>query len=426
MFFPPAPLNYIPIINTITKFLKPYVDLSLIFFLDFLSFLLMDKKTKWYPLLSLKLKEISAVITGGFAVFAMFFGAGNLVFPLLAGKTANSDFLPAFAGLSLTGILVPFLGLLGILLYNGCYQKFFDRFGKTTAFILISLMLLLLGPFGVLPRCITVAFGSFSILEPYFPLSGFSFIMSSVVFLLCINQNQVVPLLGTILAPAKILSVGFILLFGLLFSNAPQQSLIPSPDIFQDGAFKGYQMMDLIAGFFFATVIARHFKLQFGDKEKSQEHSFNLTLYAMLLGSSLLLTVYFALVYLGATFSQDLNPHAPEQFLSVIAYLTLGNFGGRIVTIAIILSCLTTIVALTTVFTDFLHDQIFQKRLARLPCLLLTTLVTFLMSNLGFSGIAAFLTPILFYLYPLLILLTVVNIIHWFWTRKKVESFSSF
>ena len=351
----------------------------------------------------------------------MFFGAGNLVFPLLAGKTANSAFLPAFAGLSLTGILVPFLGLIGILLYNGSYEDFFNRFGKITAFVLILFMLLLLGPFGVLPRCITVAFGSFSILEPHFPLSGFSLIMSSVVFLLCINQNQVVPLLGAILAPAKILSVGFILLFGLLFSNAPHQSLMSSPELFQDGAFKGYQMMDLIAGFFFATVIARHFKLKFGEQEQS--HSFSLSLYAILLGSGLLLIVYFALVYLGATFSQDLSPHAPEQFLSIIAYLTLGDFGGRIVTIAIILSCLTTIVALTTVFTDFLYDQIFKKRIRRLTCLAITSLITFLMSNFGFSGIASFLSPILFYLYPLLILLTVVNIARWFWRRKKVESF---
>lgn len=369
----------------------------------------------------LTLKEILAVITGGFAIFAMFFGAGNLVFPLLAGKNATSAFLPAFAGLSLTGILVPFLGLAGILLYNGNYQNFFERFGKVAAFALIFLMLLLLGPFGALPRCITVAFGSFSILAPHVPLSGFSLIMSFVVFLLCINQNQVVPLLGAILAPAKILSVGFILLFGLLYAQAPELSLLSSFDVFQDGSFKGYQMMDLIASFFFATVVARHFKLKFPDQEKNNDLSFNLSLYAILLGSSLLLIVYLALVYLGATFAEALSQHAPEQFLSIIAYLTLGGFGGRIVTIAIILSCLTTVVALTTVFTDYLHEQIFKKHLPRFISLFITVMTTFLMSNLGFSGIVAFLTPILYYLYPLLILLTIVNLVSWFWKRNKIE-----
>jgi len=345
--------------------------------------------------MKLNLKNITAVITGGFAVFAMFFGAGNLVFPLLAGKTATSSFLLAFSGLCLTGILVPFLGLVGILLYNGCYQEFFRRFGKTPAFILIFFMLLLLGPFGVLPRCITVAYGSLAVLEPTFSLTNFSLIMSSVVFCLCLNQTQVVPLLGAILAPAKILSVGFILLFGFLFASAPQQTLMTSSDVLLDGALKGYQMMDLIAGFFFATVIARHFKLKFEEQEDAQSHSFNLSLYAILLGSGLLTVVYLALVYLGAVFSQDLSQNAPEQFLSVIAYLTLGDFAGRIVTVAIILSCLTTIVALTTVFTDFLHEQIFKARLHRLICLAFTILGMFLISTLGLSLITLFegLTP---------------------------------
>jgi LIVCS family branched-chain amino acid:cation transporter len=368
--------------------------------------------------LSSNFKKLSSIITGGFAVFAMFFGAGNLVFPLLAGKAATSAFFLSFIGLCLTGILVPFLGLIGILLYNGCYQEFFERFGKKPAFVLIFSMLLLLGPFGVLPRCITVAYGSFSILAPDFSLSSFSLIMSGLVFLLCVNQNQVVPLLGAILAPAKIASVGFILFFGLLFADSPQLSLVAPHDALQDGALKGYQMMDLIAAFFFASVIARHFKRKFSEGE-NHSLSFNLSLFAIFLGSGLLLIVYLALVYLGATFSEALSKSAPEQFLSIIAYLTLGPSAGRIVTIAIILSCLTTIVALTTVFTDFLHEQIFKKRFNRLFCLAITIVGTFLMSNLGFSGIASFLSPILFYLYPLLILLTVINIVNWVRKKKK-------
>lgn len=363
-------------------------------------------------------KKIAAIVTGGFAVFAMFFGAGNLVFPLLAGKYALSSFFSAFLGLCLTGIVVPFLGLVGILLYNGCYQEFFNRYGKKIGFTIVFFMLLLLGPFGALPRCITVAYGSFSILDPSFPLSGFSLIISIIVFFLCFNQNQVVPFLGAMLAPAKILSVGFILLFGLLFATPPQLSVLTSTEALQDGAIKGYQMMDLIAAFFFSTVIARHFKRKFAINEEDQRLSFSLSLYAILLGSGLLTVVYLALVYLGATFSQELAQNAPEQFLSVIAYLTLGESAGGIVTIAIILSCLTTIVALTAVFTDFLHEKILRRNLPRSYCLTFTIGGTFLVSNLGFSGIVAFLSPILFYLYPLLIILTVLNIVVWVWRRK--------
>lgn len=362
-------------------------------------------------------KKCLSVMTGGFAIFAMFFGAGNLVFPILAGKATHNAFFPAFLGLTLTGVLVPLLGLIGILLYNGNYQDFFDRFGKSTAFILILLMLLLMGPFGALPRCTTVAYGSFAVLAPSFPLIYFSLIISCIVYILCLNQNQIVPLLGAFLAPAKIVSVGFILLFGLLFASAPHQSLLPASEAFEYGALKGYQMMDLIASFFFATVIAAHFKNKYTNNDEYSGTSFNLTLYAILLGSSLLMTVYLVLVYLGATFSQALSQNPPEQFLSMIAHLTLGPSAGRIVTIAIILSCLTTIVALTTVFTDFLYEHIFKKRLKRPFCLAITILISFLMSNLGFSGIATLLSPILFYLYPLLILLTFINITRWMWQK---------
>jgi LIVCS family branched-chain amino acid:cation transporter len=363
------------------------------------------------------LKKVMAVLTGGFAIFAMFFGAGNLIFPLEAGKLATSSFLPSFSGLALTGILVPLLGLIATLIYNGNYQDFFDRFGKIPAFLLILFLLLLMGPFGALPRCLTVAFGSFSMLFPTFPLMGFSFIMTGVVFLLCLNENQVVPLMGAVLAPAKILSVGLILFFGLLFATTPETGTMPTTAAFEDGVSKGYQMMDLLASFFFATVIVRHFQVNFNVETNGSP--FWLSLYAILIGSGLLFAIYFALIYLGATFSNDLGQNAPEQFLSIIAYLTLGNFGGNLVSVAIILSCLTTVVALTTVFSDYLFEHIFKKRLPRLYCLILTCIVTFFMSNLGFSGIVSFLAPILSYLYPLLIGLTLLNITTWAWRQTR-------
>ncbi|EKE09242.1 MAG: hypothetical protein ACD_16C00205G0038 [uncultured bacterium] len=364
-----------------------------------------------------KIKEASAVLTGGFAIFAMFFGAGNLIFPLLSGKLNTSAFLPAFSGLALTGIFVPLLGLIATLLYNGNYKDFFDRFGKVPAFVLIFFLLLLMGPFGALPRCLTVAFGSFSVLIPNASLMLFSMVMTGIIFLLCLNKNQVVPLIGSILGPAKIISVGLILLFGLLFATTPEISTVSSLVAFEDGFSKGYQMMDLLASFFFATVIVRHFQVNFSKEGKTS--AFWLSLYAILIGSGLLFLIYFALIYLGATFANALGQNAPEQFLSIIAYLTLGNFGGRVVSVAIILSCLTTIVALTTVFTDYIYEHIVKGRLQRLYCLGLTCVVTFSMSNLGFSGIVSFLDPILTYLYPLLIALTLINIGTWIWRNSR-------
>src|ERR1700733_10819483 len=99
------------------------------------------------------------MLTFGFAIFAMFFGSGNLVFPLQIGQVAGSNWISGFAGLLLTGIFLPLSGLFVIKLYGGNYLAFFGEAGKFAKILLPLVMLSLLGSFGVVPRCITVAYG---------------------------------------------------------------------------------------------------------------------------------------------------------------------------------------------------------------------------------------------------------------------------
>ena len=146
--------------------------------------------------------SLKQVFVAGFAMFAMFFGSGNLVFPLIIGKEATSEFHWGIVGFVITGVILPFLGLIAILLYRGNYMIFFARLTKPGAFLLSLFLLALIGPFGVIPRCITVSYGSFLTLFPETPLAIFSFIMCGIVFLLSARENKVVPLMGTIYASA--------------------------------------------------------------------------------------------------------------------------------------------------------------------------------------------------------------------------------
>ncbi|MBA3238637.1 MAG: branched-chain amino acid transport system II carrier protein [Parachlamydiaceae bacterium] len=100
------------------------------------------------------------------AIFSMFFGAGNAIFPIILGATSQIQIGWAFIGLFITAIGGPLLGLLGATLFHGRCIEFFNRAGKIPGALLIFVSLALLGPFAVIPRCVTVAYVAF---EPILP-----------------------------------------------------------------------------------------------------------------------------------------------------------------------------------------------------------------------------------------------------------------
>jgi LIVCS family branched-chain amino acid:cation transporter len=125
------------------------------------------------------------VLTGGFAMFSMFFGSGNLVFPLIIGVKTYENPLHAIYGLLITAVLLPFFGLFGIMHYRGDHTVYFSILGPYSRFLLSLLMLGLMGPFGVIPRCISVAFGGVHLLYPTLPLWVFSLIFAVLCVALC-------------------------------------------------------------------------------------------------------------------------------------------------------------------------------------------------------------------------------------------------
>ena len=135
------------------------------------------------------------VVTAGFAMFSMFFGSGNLVFPLLIGKEALHQYPVAILGLLVTAVLVPFLGLISIILFDGNYRTYFERLGTIPAFLLIAIILMLIGPFGVVPRCITVAYGGFSLIYPNLAISSFSLLFCLTIVLE--EADTILPVLKT-------------------------------------------------------------------------------------------------------------------------------------------------------------------------------------------------------------------------------------
>ena len=358
------------------------------------------------------------IFSTGFALFAMFFGSGNLVFPLLTGVESDGHYLLSSVGMVLTGVMVPFMGVLAMLLYKGDTNEFLGTMGNAAKFWFPLIALSLMGPFGVLARCITVAHGSFTLIYPSISLDVFSLVFCSIIFLLTVNKTKIVSFLGTTMTPFLIVSLALIILSGIFFGRAPDEPSTSGWVAFSNGAVKGYQLMDLLAGFFFSTFIIQHLSKHLSF-ETDKKELVSVFLKSSLIGGLLLSVVYCGLVYLGSAFSADLKDVAPQAMLGIIAQKTVGHFSAPLVCMAVVLACFTTAVVLTSLFAEFFKTNVCKDKVTNPVSILVTLFIAFWISRLEFSGIAAFLAPILENLYPALIVLTIVNIANKLWGVKQ-------
>ena len=352
------------------------------------------------------------IITYGFAIFAMFFGSGNLVFPVAVGYYSSSNWLAGFAGLFITGILLPFLGLFVIKLHKGNYNSFFAQGGSVAKFILPLFTLSLLGSFAVVPRCIVVAHGGVSYITQDISLWAFSFCFCICTYFACLKEKLMVSLLGKFMSPVMAILLIILILFGVCASKtiASEAEILPS---FAKGFTTGYQTMDLFAAFFFSSLVYK--QLQDGmPKGASDKEILRYSIKPAILGSTILGLIYLGLVFLGAYYRNILDLTAPELMLPTISNHLLGSYSTVFIAVAMLFSCFTTAVALNNIYANYLCD-LFKLNKSYFPLILIfTTLISFVISLLNFRGIATFLAPVLEISYPGLIALTVLSI----WSNK--------
>ena len=354
-------------------------------------------KSKWF------------VVSTGFALFSMFFGSGNLVFPITVGQESEGHYLLAALGILFTGVVVPFLGVLGMTLYKGDIYSFFSCLGRKGTFVFSFLALALMGPFGVLARCITVAYGALLLLLPNISLPLTSFFMCIVIYFLAANKNKIVTRLGTVLTPFLLLAIAVIAFFGLNQGTLPEATTSSGWNALKNGFFQGYQTMDLLAAFFFSQFIIKQFHSTRSPND-GESFLFKQFYNSSLIGAGILSSVYFALVLLGWTYAPLLLHTPPQEMLGVIAMESLGSVAAPCVCLAVLFACLTTAIVLASLFADFLRSEVTQDKMGNKQALLLTLGIGFVVSTFDFAGIASFLGPVLETVYPALIALTFVNI----------------
>ncbi|PHQ80450.1 MAG: hypothetical protein COB66_04790 [Coxiella sp. (in: Bacteria)] len=356
--------------------------------------------------------EFKITCTTGLALFAMFFGAGNMVFPLAIGVHAGNHLFVAWAAFIISGVGIPFLGLFAISLYDGDYWKFFKILGKYLSFAVVTFILLIIGPLFAAPRTEDI---TFSTLQPFMPggltNNYFSIIYFTVILLLSFKHTLVIDIIGRFISPVKI--VAFVTL--IICSLATAHALLPihhsAPQVFSHSLSVGYGTMDLLAAFFFCHVAYKNIVRKcLAEDIHDKKIIMRITLKSCMIGAFLIAAIYTGFMLSAATHATALQHTATPAMINHIAHLVLGEYGSLFVCVCVSLACIATATALAVVSANFFYKTIFRKKAPRAACLLFVLALMYCMSILGFSDIMALATPMLNVLYPCLIVLCIVNI----------------
>lgn len=352
-------------------------------------------------------------ISVGFAIFSMFFGAGSIIFPLILGEYAQGAHFFGSLGMFLSGVLVPLLGMLSIILFHGDYRTFFEKIGKWPAAALILIILCLIGPFGALPRCITIGHATLTLLPQMENLSliGFSLFNCLLIFLFTVRPAHILDLLAKVLTPIFITSLALIIVVGIWGPKTLHPCIDGSSAVFCRGFLEGYNTMDLLASFFFSSAVLNCLRERdMAHLGSSQQSIFRAALGGAIVAAGLIACSYFGLTYLAARYSDALVGIAHHDLFAVVTQEVLGPYAAWVVSIAMFFAVFTTEIALASIFAQYIQT-LSKNTLSYRMALVITLGIGFAISTLHFDGIAKILGPILQLFYPALIALSIGNLL---------------
>lgn len=346
------------------------------------------------------------ILTVGFAVFAMFFGAGNMVLPLYIMQKWHDSWLPAFTGFCITAVLVTMLGLLASVLVQGDIKKFFAPLGILGGITLQTILIAIEGPFGVVPRSLIVAFGGIRNIWPEISPHIFYLISCIAIFYLSQDKKRIIKIIGNFITPAMIIFLSIVIGQSYLeFGTDSINFNFNHSDAFLNGLLEGYLTYDLPGAIYFTSIAMAYLTAISSDKKSIIKNGMK----ASVVSATLLTAVYSMFFYLGLSHIELLENIPPEQILPNIIKGSLGTGFSLIFAIFIFLACISTAIAAITIWTDFIYRYFPKLKYRRI--LGVSLAISYGVCMLDFARLMSLLGPILNCVYPILIILTVYNII---------------
>lgn len=365
----------------------------------------------------------------GLMLFALFFGAGNLIYPAFLGIYSGQQFWWAILGFCLTAVTLPLLGVVAIA-YTGTEdaESIARPISKHFALFFSIALYLSIGPFFAIPR---TGATSYSIgIEPVFGSSVWVKVLYAVVFFglsywLAIKPSKMVERIGKYITPALLLVIGLLVVasfihpaggLGQAHNAGPSTSVAFADFPLVAGLIQGYGTMDALASLAFSIVVINSVKM-FGVKDNREIAK--VTIMSGVIAVGLLAVIYIFVARIGAT-SQSLFAFSDGSFLlgeqaidgghvlSQASLFYLGNAGRAVLSAIVFLACLTTSTGLISACAEY-----FNKICPKISHLVWATVFTVIATSLYFIGLSEIISwsvPVLYLLYPLTVVIIFLSL----------------
>jgi LIVCS family branched-chain amino acid:cation transporter len=364
----------------------------------------------------LKGRDILAL---GFMTFALFVGAGNIIFPPIVGLQAGPHVWMAALGFLVTAVGLPVITVIALAKVGGAMDALSSPIGKVAGGILAAVCYLAVGPLFATPRTATVSFEvGLAPLTGDSPMALFLYSLAyfAVVFWVSLYPGRLLDTVGRFLAPLKIFALAvlgiaaFALPAGDVGIAEPAYAAAP----FSQGFINGYLTMDTLGALVFGIVIVN------AIRSRGVESPALITRYAIIAG--LIAGVGLALVYI-SLFRLGSGSHAVAAGASngaavLHAYVqhTFGSLGSGFLAVLISLACLVTAVGLTCACAEYFSQVL---PLSYKALVLILALFSLLVSNLGLTKLIMFSIPVLTAIYPPCIVLVALSFCKDFWQSQS-------
>ena len=341
-------------------------------------------------------KQKTDIAVVGFALFSMFFGAGNLLFPPYLGLISGSHWLISLSGFILADVGLSLLVITAAAKCGGELDKVLSRAGNVLAKVVGIASILCIGPLLAIPRTAATTY-EMGISPIIGDMGTFVPVIVSVVFFaltlfLTIKPSKVVDIIGKFLTPALLLALAVLIVIGIIspIGEVSNNALI-NKNLFAEGVSQGYLTMDALGAAAMAAVI--------------------LTIKAGLVSGLALIVVYGGLTFLGSTLSTAYGVDTPQASLMVVITNSLLGYPGKLVLGMIVsLACLTTSIGLTSASAKY-FSSISNNKIKYETVVISICIFSAIVSNFGVSTIIKFSLPVLEIVYPVLIALVIMTLI---------------
>ncbi|ASF99156.1 branched-chain amino acid transport system II carrier protein [Vibrio anguillarum] len=356
---------------------------------------------------TLKLTDIIAV---GFMLFAFFLGAGNIIFPPIAGQLAGEHLLPAMTGFLITAVGLPLMTIIAIAVAGGSWDHLTKDLPKQAATMIAVMIFIIIGPAFAAPRTGLVAYEM--AVKPFFidaqqsHLTLFSILFFVVAMFFAWSQGKLIDVIGKVLTPA--LFIGLLVLAVAVFLN-PQGEMVAAQGEYltqplTKGFLEGYNTMDTFGALMFGMLIVDALRSK-GITERAATTKYLIS--AACIAAAGLAFVYISLFYLGATSSVvAFGAENGGVVLSQYVQALFGPYGQIVLSTIVLLACLTTAIGLISACSDYFCTL---TPISYKSWVIIIGVACAIVANVGLSQLIALSIPVLFALYPVAIALIMLT-----------------